>query len=53
MSTTALKPFGLIWCASAGKLPAAPETSTSIGPAAAAKAAIAAATAAGSRTSKT
>ena len=46
MSTTALKPFGLISRASAGKLPAAPDTSTSIGPAASAKAASAAATAA-------
>ena len=52
MSTTALKPFGLRSFASAGKLPAAPETTVSIGPAAAAKASRAAATAAGSRTSK-
>ena len=38
MSTTALKPFGLMSLASAGKLPAAPETSTSIGPTSPAKA---------------
>ena len=52
MSTTALKPFGLRSFAAAGKLPAAPETSTSIGPASAAKAASAPETASASRTSK-
>ena len=51
MSITALKPFGLRSRASAGKLPAAPETKTSIGPTTAAKPSSAAATAAGSRTS--
>ena len=53
MSMTALKPPGLMSAASAGKFPAAPETRTSMGPAAPAKAETAAATAAGSRTSKT
>src|SRR5215470_12782480 len=51
MSITALNPFGDMPSAAAGKLPAAPDTSTSNAPKAACAASSAAAMAAGSRTS--